>query len=182
VQSWRPRPRVVEPIGRGRYRYHPLLGEVLRLKLKHQHPNRVALLHGRAAQWSERNGQLLSAVRHAIESGDRQLAASMIIDELATGEITGPRDDRYLAHEFQNMPHGQAWTEPEPYLACAVVALSAGREESAIAALKAAESILERLPDGEQAASRLAAAMIRLAISLRAGDHSAAAGAATQAE
>jgi len=172
----------VQPIGRGRYRYHPLLGEVLRLKLKHQHPNRVALLHGRAAQWYERNGQLLSAVRHAIESGDRQLAASMIIDELATGEITGPRDDRYLAHEFQNMPHGQAWTEPEPYLACAVVGLSAGREESAIAALKAAESILERLPDGEQAASRLAAAMIRLAISLRAGDHSAAAGAATQAE
>jgi LuxR family maltose regulon positive regulatory protein len=172
----------VQPIGRGRYRYHPLLREVLRLKLKHQHPNRVTLLHRRAAQWYERNGQLLSAVRHTIEAGDRQLAASMIIDGLATGGVTEPRDDHYLADEFQNMPHGQAWTEPEPYLVCAAVALSAGREESAIAALNAAESILERLPDGEQAASRLAAAMIRLTISLRAGDHSAAAAAATQAE
>jgi LuxR family maltose regulon positive regulatory protein len=172
----------VQPIGRGRYRYHPLLREVLRLKLKHQHPNRVTLLHRRAAQWYERNGQLLSAVRHAIEAGDRQLAASMIIDELAIGEVTEPRDEHYLADEFQNMPHGQAWAEPEPYLVCAAVALSAGREESAIAALNAAESILERLPDGEQAASRLAAAMIRLTISLRAGDHSAAAAAATQSE
>ncbi len=172
----------VQPIGRGRYRYHPLLGEVLRLKLKHQYPNRVALLHRRAAQWYERNGQLLSAVRHAIEAGDRQLAASMVIDELAIGEITGPRDDHFLADEFQSPPHGQSWTEPEPYLVCAAVALSAGREESAIAALNAADSILERLPDGEQTASRLAAAMVSLAISLRAGDHSAAAAAAARAE
>jgi LuxR family transcriptional regulator, maltose regulon positive regulatory protein len=172
----------VQPIGRGRYRYHPLLGEVLRLKLKHQYPNRVALLHRRAAQWYERNGQLLSAVRHAIEAGDRQLAASMVIDKLAIGEITAPRDGHCLADEFQSMPHGQSWTEPEPYLVCAAVALSAGREESAIAALNAADSILDRLPDGEQTASRLAAAMVRLAISLRAGDHSAAAAAAARAE
>jgi LuxR family transcriptional regulator, maltose regulon positive regulatory protein len=172
----------IQPIGRGRYRYHTLLGEVLRLKLRHQYPDRVALLHRRAAQWYERNGQLDTAVRHAIQAGDWQLAASIVIDELAIGEITEPRDSHCLADQFRSMPHSQAWTEPQPYLVCAAVALSAGREESAIAALNASERILKCLPDGEQAASRLAAAMIRLTISLRAGDHSAAAAAAAQAE
>ena len=172
----------IQPIGRGRYRYHTLLGEVLRLKLRSRHPDRMALLHRRAAHWYERSGQLVTAVRHAIDAGDWQLAASMVIDELTIGEITEPQDGHYLADEFQRMPHGQAWTEPEPDLVCAAVALSAGREESAIAALNAAEGILGRLPADEHAASRLTAAMIRLTISLRAGDHSAAAAAAAQAE
>ena len=93
----------IQPIGRGRYRYHTLLGEVLRLKLRSRHPDRMALLHRRAAQWYGRNGQLVTAVRHAIDAGDWQLAASMVIDELAISEITEPRDDHYLADEFQ--PH-----------------------------------------------------------------------------
>ena len=40
------------------------------------------------------------------------------------------------------MPRGQAWTEPQPYLVSAAVALSAGRHESSAAALDAAEGIL----------------------------------------
>ena len=140
----------IQPIGRGRYRYHILFGEVLRLKLRSRHPDRVALLHRRAAQWYGRNGQLDTAVRRAINAGDWQLAASMVIDELAIGEIT-ERDSHYLADEFHNMPRGQAWSVPQPYLVTAAVALSTGREESAIAALHAAEGILERLAADEQA-------------------------------
>jgi LuxR family maltose regulon positive regulatory protein len=170
----------VQPIGRGRYRYHTLFGEVLRLKLRSSHPDRMALLHRRAARWYEQNGQLDLAVRHAIAADDWQLAASMVIDELAFSEITEPRGNHCLADEFQNMPQSQAWTEPQPYLIGAAVALAAGRGESASAALMAAEGILERLPDHAQAASRLAAAMIRITASLRTGDHSAAATAAAQ--
>jgi LuxR family maltose regulon positive regulatory protein len=172
----------IQPTGHGRYRYHTLLGEVLRLKLRHQHPDRVALLHQRAAQWYARNGQLVTAVRHAVKAGDWQLAASMVIDELAISEITEPRGNHCLADEFQDMPHSQAWTGPQPYLAGAALALAAGQGESAAAALAAAEGILECLPADEQAASRLAAAMIRITTSLRTGDHSAAAAAAAQAE
>ena len=80
------------------------------------------------------------------------------------------------------MPRGQAWTEPEPYLVSAAAALSMGRPESSIAALDAAEGILGRLPAGQQAAGQLAAAMIRLPVSLRAGDLEAAAAAAARAE
>ena len=172
----------VQPIGSGRYRYHPLFAEVLRLKLSREYPDRMASLHRRAARWYARNGQLTDAVRHAAQAGDWPLAASIVIDHLAIGEIIEPRGSPSLASEFAGMPHGQAWTGPAPHLVSAAVALSAGRPEASAAALDAAEGILERLPADQEAASRLAAAMIRLTASLRSGDLAAAAAAAARAE
>ena len=172
----------VQPTGSGCYRYHTLFAEVLRLKLRHEHPGRVASLHRRAALWYERNGQLTFAVRHAAEVGDWQLAASTVIDGLAISEIIQPRGSPSLAGEFGGMPHGQAWAGPQPHLVCAAVALSAGRPESSAAALDVAEGILAVLPADQEIASRLAAAMIRLAASLRSGDLTAAAAAAAGAE
>ncbi len=172
----------VQPIGCGWYRYHTLFAEMLRLKLSREHPDRIAPLHRRAARWYERNGQLTDAVRHAAQASDWPLAARMVVGGLAISEIIEPSGSPSLAEAFASMPRGQAWTEPEPYLVSAAVALSMGRPESSIAVLDAAECILERLPAGQQAAGQLAAAMIRLPASLRTGDLEAAAAAATRAE
>ena len=172
----------VQPAGPGRYCYHPLLAEVLRLKLRCEHPDRVAPLHRRAARWYERHGQLADAVRHAARAGDWPLAASVVIDQLAIGEIIEPRGSPGLAGEFGGMPPSRAWTEPQPYLISAAVALSAGRPAAGTAALAAADGILERLPADQEAASRLAAAIIRLAASRRTGDLAAASAATTRAE
>ncbi len=167
----------VQPTGRGWYRYHPLLAGMLRLTLRLERPDRIASLHRQAARWYERNGQLTDAVRHATVVGDWQLAASMVVDGLAIGEIIEPEDGPSLADEFAGMPPGERWPEPQPYLVCAAVALAAGRPEPAAAALDAAEKILDRLPADQETAARLAAAMIRLTASRRSGDLTAAAGA-----
>jgi LuxR family transcriptional regulator, maltose regulon positive regulatory protein len=172
----------VQPIGPGRYRYHTLFAEMLRLKLRLEHPDRIAPLHRRAARWYERHGQLTDAVRHAAQAGDWPLAARIVIDQLAIGEIIEPRGSPSLAGEFGGMPPSQAWTEPQPYLVSAAVALSAARRESSAAALDAAEAILERRPADQEVPGRLAAAMIRLAASFRRGDLAAAAAAAARAE
>ena len=172
----------VQPTGSGWYRYHPLFAEVLRLKLSREHPDRMASLHRRAARWYERNGQLTDAVRHAARAGDWQLAASMVIDQLAIGEIIEPRGSPSLAGEFAGMPPGRTWTGPQPHLVSAAVALSAGRHAASTAALDAAGCILERLPADREASSRLAAAIIRLTASSRTGDLMAAASAAACAE
>jgi LuxR family maltose regulon positive regulatory protein len=172
----------VEPAGSGRYRYHPLFAEALRLELRRERPDQMAVLHRRAARWCERNGQLTGAVRHAAQAGDWQLAASIVIDQLAITQILEPRGGPSLVGEFGDMPNGQAWTGPQPHLVSAAVAVSAGRHESSAAALAAAERILRRLPADQEAASRLAAAMIRLAASRRTGDFMAAASAARAAE
>jgi LuxR family maltose regulon positive regulatory protein len=156
-----------------------LFAEVLRLKLRYERPGRVPSLHRRAARWHERNGRLTDAVRLAAEAGAWELAASMVIDALAISEIIEPQGGQSLAGQFRRMPHNQAWTEPQLHLVLAAAALSAGRPESSAAALDAAEGMLGRLPADQEAAGRLAAAMIRLAASLRAGDLVAAPAAAT---
>jgi LuxR family transcriptional regulator, maltose regulon positive regulatory protein len=172
----------VQPIGSGWYRYHGLFAEMLRLKLRHDHPGRLATLHQRAARWYERNGMLTDAVRHAAQAGDWQLAAGMVIDELAIGQLIEPRKGQCLAGEFTSMPPDQAWTTSQPPLVAAALALSAGHHKWCAAALETAEAILDRVPADEQAPSRLAAAIIRLTTSLRTGDLTAAAAAAGRAE
>jgi ATP/maltotriose-dependent transcriptional regulator MalT len=170
------------PAGSGWYRCHTLFAEVLRLKLLHEYPDRVAVLHQRAARWYEQNRLLTDAARHAARAGDWQLAAGMVIDDLAIGQIIEPRDGQCLAEEFAGMPPGQAWTRPQPHLVWAAVALSAGRPESCAAALDAEDGILERFPADQEVTCRLAAAVIRLAACLRTGDMVAATSAAARAE
>ena len=172
----------IQPIGGGWYRYHTLFAEMLRLKLRLEGPDRIAELHRQAACWYERKGQLTDAVRHAVQADDWQLAASMVIDGLAISEILEPRGSPSLVDEFARMPDGAAWPEPQPYLISAAVALSAGQPESAAVALDASEEVFERLPADQEDAARLAAAMIRLAVSRRTGDFAAAAEAATRAD
>ena len=52
----------VQPLGSGWYRYHPLLAEMLRLKLRHEFPGQVADLHQHAGRWYLRNGYLTEAL------------------------------------------------------------------------------------------------------------------------
>ncbi|HEX4253785.1 MAG TPA: hypothetical protein VH089_01785, partial [Streptosporangiaceae bacterium] len=173
---------LVQPIGSGWYRYHPLLAEMLRLRLRYEHPGRVTALHRRAARWYERTGMLTEAVRHAVAAGDWALAAATVVDDLAIGQILEPRDSDGVSAEFAGLLSGGAWTEPQPYLVSAAMALSAGQHESCTAALDAADGLLEPLPADQQVAARLTAALIRFTVCLRTGDLSGAAVAVSRAE
>jgi LuxR family transcriptional regulator, maltose regulon positive regulatory protein len=170
----------VEPIGSGWYRYHSMFADVLRLKLRRENPHRLADLHRRAARWYQRNGILADAVRHAEQAGDWPLAARIVIDELAVGQLIEPDGSAPFAETFRRMPDGQA--QPQPMLASAAVALAAAADPAGEAALAAAEQSLAQLPDDQQAPSRLAAAIIRLTVARRRGDLDAAADAAARAE
>jgi LuxR family transcriptional regulator, maltose regulon positive regulatory protein len=172
----------VQGLGSGWYRYHTLFAEMLRLKLRFEHPERVALLHRRAAGWYQRDGRLADAVRHAARAGDWPLAAGMVVDELAIGELAGRCAGDPLVDEFADMPADRAWTEPAPYLVAAALALGAGQHERCTAALDAADGLLDRLPAEREVAGRLAAAVVRLTAALRRGDLAAAACAADSAQ
>lgn len=172
----------VQPLAPGWYRYHTLFAEMLRLKLRLEHPERVAVLHQRAARWHQRDGRLADAVRHAARAGDWPLAAAMVVDELAIGELSERGAGHPLAAEFAAMPADRAWAEPAPYLVAAVLALAAGRRAAATAALDAADGLLDRLPAEREAAGRLASTVVRLTASLREGDMMRAAVAAGRAQ
>ena len=102
----------VRPIGSGWYRYHTLFAEMLRLKLRYEHPDRVPVLYQRAARWYVRKGMLADGVRQAARAGDWPLAAAVVVDELAIGQLIDPRDGQRLAGEFTGLPSGQDWAEP----------------------------------------------------------------------
>jgi LuxR family maltose regulon positive regulatory protein len=172
----------VQPIGGGWYRFHTMFAEVLRRKLRLEFPDLVPALHQRAAEWCERNGRLDDAVRHAARAGDWPLAARMVIDGLAIGELIEPRGGGSMADEFAAMPVGETWAEPHPNLVSAAISLWAGRPESAAATLEVSEKTLDQLPAGQRDAARLAAVLIRLAAARLAGDLTAAAEAAVRAE
>jgi LuxR family maltose regulon positive regulatory protein len=170
----------VLPAGSGWYRYHALFADVLRLKLRHESPDLVPELHRRAAGWYRRNGLLTQAVRHAAAAGDWQLAARIVVGELAVGQLTETGGDHSLADEFTRMRPAQAWTTPEPLLVAAALALAEDRPASTW--LAAAEGMLGALPAAEAAPARLAAAQIRLAASRRTGDLGSMAAAVVEAQ
>ena len=164
----------VQPLGNGWYRYHSLFAEVLRLKLRLECPGEVPDLHRRAARWYQVNGLLLDAVRQAVAAGDWPLAAQLVLDELAIGQLVEPHSHSPLADCFRQMPNHPTWTGPQPALITAALALADLQPAAACAALDVAEGILERLPAEAATSSRLAAATLRLALARQAGDLDAA--------
>lgn len=170
----------VQPVGGGWYRYHALFADVLRLKLRHASPGLVPELHQRAASWYRRHGPLTQAVRHAAEAADWQLAARIVVDELAVGQLIESWREHTLADEFARMPYPSTWTTPEPFLIAAALELADDHPSGSW--LQAAETALGQLPATEAVPARLAATQIRLAQARRGGDLESAAAAVATAE
>jgi LuxR family maltose regulon positive regulatory protein len=171
----------VQPVGQDWYRYHALFRAVLHLRLQRERPQIVADLHRRAAAWYQRKGMLADAVSHAAKAGDGQLAARIMIDGLAIGQLIGPGHGELPPSGFKVVTKGSA--SPQSLLAAAAVALSEARDQAADASLIAADRILGKLPEDSEIAARFAAAAIRFGMACRRGDLGAAdASAATAAK
>jgi LuxR family maltose regulon positive regulatory protein len=169
----------VQPTGNGWYRLHTLFRGVLRQKLRREKPEIVADLHRRAARWYQQDGQAVEAVRSAAKADDWQLAASILVDELAIGLLLGPCHGDLPTDGFRVVPDGDA--SPQFLLAAAATALSECRNQAAEALLAAAEAILRRRPDRE-VLSRFAACTIRCSLAFRDGSLDALDAATTTAE
>jgi LuxR family maltose regulon positive regulatory protein len=172
----------VRPLGQGWYRYHSLLAAVLRLKLRIEYGAQVPDLYRRAARWCQRHGRLGDAVRYAAQSGDWPFAAGIVVDEFAVGELIELRGHHPLAEAFRGMPQDEAWTQPQPLLVLAAMALCRGAHEAAAAPLATAEGLLGHRAGDDQIGARLAAALIRLALARRTGNFEMAAAASRRAE
>ena len=105
----------------------------------------------------------------------------MVVDELAIGQLIEPLGGRLLADEFRQMPLDQAWTQPEPLLVTAAMELSSAIGGPSVTSLDAAENALDELPADAEIPARLAAALLRLAVSCQTGNLGAATAAADRA-
>jgi LuxR family maltose regulon positive regulatory protein len=60
------------------FRYHHLFGDLLQHELRLHDPGQPTVLHKRAAEWYEANGDPAEAIAHAIASGDFSLSQRLI--------------------------------------------------------------------------------------------------------
>jgi LuxR family maltose regulon positive regulatory protein len=71
------------------YRYHPLFRELLQMELERRFPERIPVLHQRAAAWYRAAGDAASAMHHALAAGDDELAGDHFLEHSLLLSRTG---------------------------------------------------------------------------------------------
>jgi LuxR family maltose regulon positive regulatory protein len=132
------------------YRYHHLFSDLLHNQLTRSQPELVPQLHRRASRWYEENGDILTAVDHALLDPDLTQAARLIeqrtLPMLYQGEVAR------VVGWFNRLP--EATLDSAPMLcickAWALVLMQRGaRREEVEQALSAAEQALDRVNAGQ---------------------------------
>lgn len=81
------------------YRYHHLLGEVLRIEADRTID--LTAIHGQAAAWHQREGSSHDAVEHYIAAGDLSTAADLIYDDAT--ELMNRGQLRTVRHQIKRL-------------------------------------------------------------------------------
>ncbi len=84
------------------YRYHHLFADVLRARLLAEDPASMLELHRRASRWCEQEGDVESAVMHALAGEDHERAADLI--ESAAPGLRQSRRDETLRTWLEALP------------------------------------------------------------------------------
>ena len=139
------------------YRYHNLLADLLRRRLKQKRPDQVAALHYRASTWYEEHGSLAEAVAHALAADDVERAAALIEGNVLA--LLGHRELSELLAWLRALPENVVRARPWLNVAYAWALLYAGQLRAAERCLQQAEQHVPglELPTGEDTAAILVA-------------------------
>jgi LuxR family transcriptional regulator, maltose regulon positive regulatory protein len=149
------------------FRFHQLLGDLLRLELRRTLPEEMPELHRRAAAWFAQHGQVVEAIRHTQAAGDWPDAAGLLADHSFSLTLDGQaRTIQVLLRAF---PPG-AGADPELALVRATGALVQGRLDEAAAHLAVAEAYAETALPDRQRRLRVALASLKLSLAQRRGN------------
>jgi len=125
------------------YRYHHLFGAVLQAHLATELPGEVPVLHRRASDWFQQQGDVQAAVEHAFHAGDGEHVADLV--ELAMPEMRQFRRESTLRRWLDAIPRDVVAARPVMAVGYAGTILSANEVERVDELLSGAE---RRLADG----------------------------------
>ncbi|HJY56010.1 MAG TPA: LuxR C-terminal-related transcriptional regulator [Streptosporangiaceae bacterium] len=151
--------------GRTWFRYHHLLGDLLRLELRRRLPDQVPALHRRAAGWFAEHGQVADAIRHTQAAGDWPAAARLLADH--SFSLTMDGQGQTVQALLRAFPPGT--DDPELALVRAARSLARGRLDEAAAHLAVAEAYAAAAPPDRQRRLRVAVASLKLRLAARRG-------------
>ena len=129
------------------YRYHHLFADLLRSRLKQNHPGQLPALHRRASAWFAQNNDIATAVGHALSAGDFERAASLVEENVLIFKDHAelPTVVRWLDAFPQGMVQARPWLCVAKSWALAYV----GQFTDSEGFLQAAEGTLETALDGD---------------------------------
>ncbi|MEZ4710134.1 MAG: LuxR C-terminal-related transcriptional regulator [Caldilineaceae bacterium] len=119
------------------YRYHHLFADVLRVHLRTEQPDQVAVLHRRASEWYAQQGAAGDAIRHALAAQDFDRAAELI--ERTLPDMRQSRQEVTLLSWFQALPDTVYQHRPVLSVHYAGTLLQNGRLDGVEARLRHAE-------------------------------------------
>jgi LuxR family maltose regulon positive regulatory protein len=124
------------------YRYHHLFADVLQARLLDEQPDALPVLHRRASDWYERDGDRSEAVGHALAGKDFERAAELV--ELAVPALHQGRQDATLRRWLESLPDEAIRVRPVLSTAYVGALLNEGKLEGVEARLRDVERWLER--------------------------------------
>ncbi|WP_344668332.1 helix-turn-helix transcriptional regulator [Catenulispora yoronensis] len=149
------------------FRYHRLFGDLLRLELRRRLPGEMPALHRGAAEWLERGGQPVEAVRHRQLAGDWDEAAALLADQAFSMILDGQEKTmQSLLHAF---PDPDGADHPELSVAQAAVDLAHGGLDDAAAHLTRLEDFLRQADPERRRRLAPATTAVRLSLARRRG-------------
>ena len=153
----------------GWFRYHPMLLEMLRSRLRAANPDVVVDLHRRAQQWFEDSGEWLEALGHAMLAGDENRAAQLALRSASMIVFTPERVR--LARVLERLSSGPARTgDPERQLCLALAGYAVGDDEATLMWVRRAETGLAALPEPRRQAATMVHRLLLTAQARRQGD------------
>ena len=124
------------------YRYHQLFADDLQARLLEEHPDQVPVLHGRASEWYERNGQPADAIHHALAAADFERVAGLV-ERVARATIRRSNQSASLLEWLKVVPDDLVRARPVLSTYYAFALLGMGEMDAEAARLTDAERWLD---------------------------------------
>lgn len=150
------------------YRYHGLMGDMLRAVLRREDPDGVPLLHVRAARWLEAHGRPVNAARHAIAAGELDLLGDIALRHAYPLLVSGQYGDMGAA--LAGVPAGELAGRAPLTLTMAGAALERGDAGIAAQWLERGDAVVEALDPERRQTFDVANAVARLYLARLDGD------------
>lgn len=161
-------PLVAQLTDSGWFRYHPLLQQMLRSRLERDDPALLADLHSRAAAWFERQGDAMTALDHAIDSGDAALAVQVALRSATVEFVVG--DKTPLCRSIARIPPTGPSLRAEMLALRAVEAQCRGHHAAASELAARAEPLIDALPEPRRSIALVNIHVVRAMIARLQGD------------
>lgn len=126
------------------WRYHSLLADMLRERLRQRWPQLEPALHARASAWFEQQGYFEEAVHHALQAGDVDAGARLV--ESQVPDLMKRDDFATLRRWLARLPDAVIWAHPRLCLAQIWVRLDFNQPEAATPYFERVTELLRAAP------------------------------------